>query len=74
MRAVTLAKAEQFSQDDSCVTFEFKVTSWRHVTRLLQKPLYHSLCVTLGFEQRLRFAKILSPLKTRSLTNGVLIR
>ena len=58
MRAVTLAKAEQFSQDDNCVTFEFGVTSWRHVT--------------LGFEQRLRFAKIVSPLKTQSLANRVL--
>ena len=73
-QAVALAKAEQFSQDDNCVTFEFGVTSWRHVTRLHQKPISHSLCVTLGFEQRLRFAKIVSPLKTQSLTNRVLIR
>ena len=54
-----LTEAEQFSQDDNCVTFEFGVTSWRHVRRLRrQEPITHSLSVTLSFEQRLQFAKL----------------
>ena len=53
-----LTEAKYFSQDDNCVTFEFGVTRWRHVRRLRQEPITHSLCVTLGLELRLQFAKL----------------